>query len=149
MVTLDFKNLWYIYKKPMLNIDIYRFRYKDEKKNPIQSLTKLKSKQLSCYLQFLLLLFSRSVVSNSLWLHGQQHTRPPCPSLFPGVCWNPCPLCRWCHPTISSSITPSPPAFNLSQHQGLFQWVSSSHQMAKVLKLQHQSFQWIFRADLL
>ena len=41
---------------------------------------------------------------------------------------------------------PSPPTFNLSQHQGLFQWVSSSHQVAKVLEfqLQHQSFQWIF-----
>ena len=45
--------------------------------------------------------------------------------------------------------SPSPPAFNLSQHQGLFQWVSSSHQVAKVLEfqLQHQSFQWIFRTD--
>ena len=43
--------------------------------------------------------------------------------------------------------SPSPPAFNLSQHQGLFQWVSSSHEVAKVLELQHQSFQWIFRAD--
>ena len=43
------------------------------------------------------------------------------------------------------------PTFNLSQHQGLFQWVSSSHQMAKVLgfQLQHQSFQWIFRTDFL
>ena len=43
----------------------------------------------------------------------------------------------------------SPPALNLSQHQGLFQWVSSSHQVAKVLELQfqHQSFQWIFRVD--
>ena len=43
------------------------------------------------------------------------------------------------------------PAFNLSKHQGLFQWVSSSHQVAKVLKLQlqHQSFQWIFRTDFL
>ena len=38
---------------------------------------------------------------------------------------------------------------NLSQHQGLFQWVSSSHQVAKVLELQYQSFQWIFRTDLL
>ena len=47
--------------------------------------------------------------------------------------------------------SPSPPAFNLSQHQGLFQWVSSSPQVAKVLELQlqHQSFQWIFRTDLL
>ena len=46
---------------------------------------------------------------------------------------------------------PSPPAFSLSQHQGLFQWVSSSHQVAKVLEfqLQYQSFQWIFRTDLL
>ena len=46
---------------------------------------------------------------------------------------------------------PSPLSFNLSQHQGLFQWVSSSHQVAKVLELQlaHQSFQWIFRDDFL
>ena len=47
--------------------------------------------------------------------------------------------------------SPSPPAFNLSQHRGLFQWVSSSHQVAEVLEfqLQHQSFQWIFRTDFL
>ena len=47
--------------------------------------------------------------------------------------------------------SPFPPAFNLSQHQGLFQWVSSLHQVAKVLEfqLQHQSFQWIFRTDFL
>ena len=45
--------------------------------------------------------------------------------------------------------SPSPPAFNLSQHQDLIQWVSSSHQLAKVLEfqLQHLSFQWIFRTD--
>ena len=46
-------------------------------------------------------------------------------------------------------LTPSPPAFNLSQHQCLFQWVSSSHQVAQVLELQHQPFQWILRTDLL
>ena len=47
--------------------------------------------------------------------------------------------------------SPSPPAFNRSQHQVLFQWVSSSHQVAKVwaFQLQHQSFQWIFRTDFL
>ena len=47
--------------------------------------------------------------------------------------------------------SPSPPVFNLSQHQGLFKWVSSSHQVAKVLEfqLQHQSFQWTPRTDLL
>ena len=45
--------------------------------------------------------------------------------------------------------SPSPPIFNLPQHQGLFQWVSSSHQVAKILEfqLQHQAFQWIFRTD--
>ena len=47
--------------------------------------------------------------------------------------------------------SPSPPAFNLSQHEGLFQWLSSSHQVAKVSEFQllHQSFQWIFRTDFL
>ena len=47
--------------------------------------------------------------------------------------------------------SPSPPAFSLSQHEGLFQWVSSSHQVAKVLEfqLQHQSFQWKSRTDFL
>jgi len=51
-------------------------------------------------------------------------------------------------PPLSS---PSPPAFNLSQHQGVFKWVSSSHQVAEVLEFQlrHQSFQWIFRTDFL
>ena len=50
---------------------------------------------------------------------------------------------RCCHPNVSST---SPPAFSLSQHQGLFQWISSSPQVAKILELQlhHQSFQWIF-----
>ena len=47
--------------------------------------------------------------------------------------------------------SPSPPAFNLSQHQGLCQWVGSLHQVAKILELQfqHQSFQWIFSTDFL
>ena len=44
-------------------------------------------------------------MSNSLWPHGLQHTRPPCPSLSPRVCSNLFPLSRWCHPTISSSAT--------------------------------------------
>ena len=95
--------------------------------------------------------FSPSVVSDSLRPCGLQHTRLPCPSPTPEAYSNSCPLSRWCHPTISSSVilSPSPPALNLSQHQGLFQWVSSSHQVAKVLEfqLQHQSFQWIFRTD--
>jgi len=50
-------------------------------------------------------LFSHSVMSDSLWPRGLQHTRPPCPSLTPGVCPSSCPLNQWCHPTISYSIT--------------------------------------------
>ena len=50
--------------------------------------------------------FSRSAVSDSLWPHESQHPRPPCPSPTPGVHPNPCPLSRWCHPTISSSAVP-------------------------------------------
>ena len=48
--------------------------------------------------------FSHSVVSDSLWPHELQHTRPPCPSPTPGVHPNSCPLSQWCHPTISSSV---------------------------------------------
>ena len=61
---------------------------------------------------------------------------------------------HWVSDAIQSShplSSPSPPVFNLSQHQDLFQWVSSLYQLAKVLEfqLQHQSFQWIFRTDFL
>ena len=49
---------------------------------------------------------SRSVVSDSLRLHESQHARPPCPSTTPGVYPNSCPLSRWCHPAISSSVVP-------------------------------------------
>ena len=61
---------------------------------------------------------------------------------------------HWVGDTIQPShplSSPFPPAFNLSQNQGLFRWVSSLHQVAKVLKfqLQHPSFQWIFRIDFL
>ena len=50
---------------------------------------------------------SRSVVSDSLWPHEPQQVRPPCPSPNPRVHPNPCPLSRWWHPTISSSVVPS------------------------------------------
>ena len=50
--------------------------------------------------------FSCSVMSNSLWPHESQHTRPPCPSPTPRVYPNSCPSSQWCHPTISSSIIP-------------------------------------------
>ena len=50
--------------------------------------------------------FSCSVMSNSLWPHGLQHARPRCPSPTPGAYSNSCPLSRWCHPAISSSVVP-------------------------------------------
>ena len=68
---------------------------------------------------------------------GLQHTRLPCPSLSPRVCSDSYPLSWWCHPTISSSVTPL--LLNLSQHQGLFQWVSSLVKLLE-LQLQHQSY---------
>ena len=100
--------------------------------------------------------FSRSVVSNSLRPHVLQHTRPPCPSPTlefsqTHVHW----VCGAIQPSHPLSST-SPPTFNLSQHQGLFKSVNSSHQVARVLEfqLQHQSFQWTprtisFRMDWL
>ena len=60
------------------------------------------------------------------------------------VCTNSCPLSQWCHPTCCLILPPSPFAFNLSHPQSLFQWVGSSHQLAKLLELplQHQFFHW-------
>ena len=57
-------------------------------------------------LSVLLLLFSHSGVSSSLWLHGLKHTRRPCPPPTPGACSNSCPSSWWWHPTISSSVAP-------------------------------------------
>ena len=79
-----------------------------------------------------------------------QHARLFCSSPSPGGYLNSCP--HWVGDAIQPShplSSPFPPAFNLSQHQGLFKQVSSSQQVAKVLEfhLQHQFFQWIFRTD--
>ena len=95
--------------------------------------------------------FSCSVMSDSLQPHESQHARPPCSSPTPGVYSNSGSLSWGCYPAISSSVSPSPPAPNPSQHQGLFQWVNSLHEVAKELEfqLQHQSFQWTPRTDLL
>ena len=91
-----------------------------------------------------------SIAQLCLVPHGLQHARLPCPSPTPRACVWECPSSWWCHQSISSSVIHSP-AFSLYQHQGLFQWTSSSHQEAKVLEfqLQYQFFQWIFRTDFL
>ena len=92
--------------------------------------------------KLLLLLFSHPVVSDSLRPHGLQYYRLPCASLSPGVCSNSCPLSWWWDLTISSSARPllfssCPQSFPASGF--FFQWVSSSHAVAKVLELQLQN----------
>ena len=123
----------------------------------VEKITKDLKEELKIYfswmerLHMISVQFSCSVVSDSLRPHGLQDTRPSCPSPTPGVYSNSCPLSWWCHQTISSSVIPFSSHLQFSQHQGLFKWVSSSHQVAKVLQFQfqHQSFQWICRTDFL
>ena len=78
---------------------------------------------------------------------GLQYSRLLSPSFSPGFGSNSYTSTRWCY--LSHPLSLPSFAFYLSQHQGLFQWVSSLHQVAKVLELQHQSFQWIFRTNFL
>ena len=75
-----------------------------------------------------------------LWFHELQHTRTLCPSLSPGVCSYSCRWSQWCHPTISSSVTPSSLALNLSQHRGLFQQVDSLHPKCWSFSMDHSEF---------
>ena len=95
----------------------------------------------ACFCEFSSVQVSHSVISDSLWTHGWQNARPPCPSPTPGVHSNSCSSSRWCHPTILSSVVPfsCPQSFPAS---GSFQRVSSSYQVDKILEfqLQHQSF---------
>ena len=95
--------------------------------------------------------FSYSVMSDSLGPHESQHARPPCPSPTPGVYPNPCPSSQWCHPAISSSVVLFSSCPQSLPASGLFQWVNSAHEVAKVLEFQfqHQSFKWTPRTDLL
>ena len=91
---------------------------------------------MSLIIQFSSVQFSRSVVSDSLRPHESQHARPPCPSPSPGVHSNSCPLSRFAIQPSHPLSSPFPPAPNPSQHQSLFQWVNSSHEVAKVLEFQ-------------
>ena len=97
-----------------------------------------------------LVVFSHSVMSDSLQPYGLQHAGFPVLHSLPEFAQTHIHY-------ISDATQPSPclsspsPALNLSQHQGLLQWMGSSHQLAKVFSalLQHQSFQWMFRTDFL
>ena len=95
--------------------------------------------------------FSHSVVSDSLRPHGLQHPGLPVHHQLPEFTQT---HVHWVGDAIQPShplLSPSPPALNLSQHQGLFKWASFSQQVAKLLEfqLQHQSFQRTPRTDLL
>ena len=91
-----------------------------------------------------------SVMSDSLRPHEPQHTRTPCPSPTPRVYPNSCPVSDAIQPSHPLS-SPSPAAFKLPQYQGLLNWLSFLHKVDKVLEpqLQHQSFEWTPRTDLL
>ena len=81
-------------------------------------------------------LFSHSVMSDSLWPHGLQHARLPCPSPSPGVCSESCPLSRWWHTTTSSSVVPfysCPPSFPASGSFSMSQFFPSGGQSIGVL----------------
>ena len=90
-------------------------------------------------------------MSNSLRPHELQHARPPVHHQYPEFTQTHVHRVSEAIQLSHYLSSPSPPDFNVSQHQGLFQWVSSSHQVAKLLEfqLQHQSFQWTPRTDLL
>ena len=80
-----------------------------------------------------LLLFIRSVMLGTLWPHGLQHTRIPCPPPSPWVCSNSCPLSQWCHPTILSSVVPFSSSLQSFPASGSFLMSWLLHQVAKVL----------------
>ena len=92
--------------------------------------------------------FSRSVMSDSLWPHGLQHARPPCPSLSSRACSNSCPLNHWCHPTISSSVVPFsrrqsfPPSgsFQMSQYFTPGGWSMGASASPSVLPMNIQGW---------
>ena len=119
-------------------------------------------KDYLCFIVFSLLHCQRSVQFTSvtqlcltLQSHGLKHARFPCPSPTPRAYAKSCPLCQWCHPTISSSVVPFSPAFNLFQHLGLFQWVGSCIRWPKYwsfsfsISLSNEHSGLIFRMDWL
>ena len=148
LVLQDGTNLEYPYRCPVI---VYSYSIPGSKKEPwtkrwpFPFSTGYWALKLNGFLKTLsgktdssLIQFSHSVMSDSLRPHGLQHARPPCPSPTPWVCSN---SCTQVSDTIQPShplSSPSPFTFKHYQHQALFQCVSSSHQVAKVLELQFQ-----------
>ena len=132
--------------------DIIWGRDESSQGSPAQIASPQNHEQLNNYFKLLYfgvvsVQFSRSVVPDSLWPHEPQHTRPPCPSPTPGVHLH--SRVHWVGDAIQPShplSSPSPPALNLSKHQGLFKWVSFSHYAAKLTDrrcyLYHKGKHW-------
>ena len=92
------------------------------------------------------------VMADSLWPHGLQHARLPCPSPSPGACSKSCPSSQWRHPTISSSVvsfSSCPQSFSASGSFPLSPLFISGNQSIGASAFQHQSFQWLFEIDFL
>ena len=85
------------------------------------SFNEIKCTEAFCGKTDSLVQFSHSVTSDSLRPHELQHARPPCPSPTPGVYSNSCPLNRWCHPTVSSSVMPFSSCLQSFPASGSFQ----------------------------
>ena len=96
----------------------------------------ISKRYILCLDQFSSVHFSRSVLSDSLQPHELQHAKPPCPSPSPGVHSDSRPLSQWCHPAISSSVAPFSSCPQSLPASKFFQWVNSSHEVAKVLEFQ-------------
>ena len=119
----------------------------------LKKLLKVRVKELSLQNSFWIIQFSSVAQSCPTLCNTMNNSTPgfAVPHQFPEFTQS---YVHWVSDAIHPShplLSPSPPALNLSQHQGLFKWVSSSHQVAKALELQlqHQSFQWTPRTNLL
>ena len=146
-----------LYLKSVCHEPLYETKWKEEDESYNEASKIIKTRLVHSFKRYRwssVQFSSVAIVSDSLWPHGLQHSRTPgfpVQHQLPELAQT---HIHWVSDAIQPSpplLSPSPPAFNLFQHQGLFQWVSSSHRVTKVLEfqLQHQSFQWIFRTDFL
>ena len=153
--SISFKKLLFPQNKNNQNCSIVRsYNTKDVAERTqvyvlIDKMVLAKNKATSNHKKFSTVQSSRSILSDSLQSYELQHSRPPCPSPTTGVYSNSDPLSWWCHQTILSSVVPFFSCLQSFPASVSFQWISSSHQVAKVLEfqLQQQFFQWIFRTD--
>ena len=125
----------YSRKEKKNSIPVHKVSFFLSLRNGIETVSLKSNKLFIQWHRFSSVQLSRSVVSDSLQPHEPQHARPPCPSPTPGVHPNPCPSCRWCHPTISSSVVPlssCPQSFPASGSFQMSQLFASGGQRIRV-----------------